>query len=76
MDVETRFHTVHAVLVNDSLGLDITTRDSLLIVETVQYKRFLGFLWKTNRIKNRSFDVVSLNPNTTIEDFKVVTIEK
>ena len=76
MDVETKFHTVHAVLVNDSLGLDITTRDSLLIVETVQYKRFLGFLWKTKRIKNRSFDVVSLNPNTTIEDFKVVTIEK
>ena len=26
-------------------------RDSLLIVETVQYKRWLGFLWKTNKSK-------------------------
>ena len=28
-------------------------RDSILIVETIEYKRFLNFLWKTKKIKNR-----------------------
>lgn len=51
-------------------------RDSLLIVETVQYKRFLGFLWKTKKIKNREIDVVSKNPATKILGVEFVTIEK
>ena len=51
-------------------------RDSLLIVETVQYKRWLGFLWKTNKIKNRQIDVVSKNPATKILGVEFVTIEK
>lgn len=51
-------------------------RDSLLIVETVQYKRFWGFLWKTKKIKNREIDVVSKNPATKILGVEFVTIEK
>lgn len=51
-------------------------RDSLLIVETVQYKRFFGFLWKTKRIKNREIDVVSKNPATKILGVEFVTIDK
>lgn len=51
-------------------------RDSLLIVETVQYKRWLGFLWKTKKIKNREIDVVSKNPATKIWGVEFVTIEK
>lgn len=51
-------------------------RDSLLIVETVQYKRFWGFLWKTNKVKNREIDVVSKNPATKILGVEFVTIEK
>ena len=51
-------------------------RDSLLIVETVQYKRWLGFLWKTKKIKNRQIDVVSKNPATKILGVEFVTIEK
>lgn len=51
-------------------------RDSLLIVETVQYKRWLGFLWKTKKIKNREIDVVSKNPATKILGVEFVTIEK
>lgn len=51
-------------------------RDSLLIVETVQYKRWLGFLWKTNKIKNRQIDVVSKNPATKILGVEFITIEK
>lgn len=51
-------------------------RDSLLIVETVQYKRWLGFLWKTKKIKNREIDIVSKNPATKILGVEFVTIEK
>lgn len=51
-------------------------RDSLLIAETVQYKRWLGFLWKTKKIKNREIDVVSKNPATHILGVEFVTIEK
>ena len=51
-------------------------RDSLLIAETVKYKRFLNFLWKTKKIKNRKFDIVSRNPHTNIIGFEVITIEK
>nr|DAK67004.1 MAG TPA: hypothetical protein [Caudoviricetes sp.] len=50
--------------------------DSLLIAETVQYKRFLGFLWKTNKVKNREIDVISKNPATHILGVEFVTIEK
>lgn len=51
-------------------------RDSLLIVETVQYKRWLGFLWKTKKIKNRQIDVVSKNPATKIMGVEYIEIEK
>lgn len=54
----------------------LVNRDSLLVVETVQYKRFLGFLWKTKRIKNKQIDVVSKNPHTTIMGTEYIKIEK
>lgn len=61
---------------NNTFSGKIITRDSLLITEIVQYKRWLGFLWKTKRIKNREFDIVSKNPHTKITGFEVITIEK
>lgn len=51
-------------------------RDSILIVETIEYKRFLNFLWKTKKIKNRDFRIISRNPHTKILGFEVVTIRK
>lgn len=54
----------------------LANRDSLLIAESVQYKRFLGFLWKTHKVKNRRVDVVSKNPHTSILDVEHVVIEK
>lgn len=61
---------------NNTFSGKIITRDSLLITETVQYKRWLGFLWKTKKIKNREIDVVSKNPATKILGVEFVTIEK
>lgn len=63
-------------IINNTFSGKIITRDSLIITESVQYKRWLGFLWKTKRIKNREFDIVSKNPNSKITGFEVITIEK
>lgn len=63
-------------IINNTFSGKIITRDSLLITETVQYKRFWGFLWKTNKVKNREIDVVSKNPATEILGVEFVTIEK
>ena len=51
-------------------------RDSLLIAATVKYKRFLGFLWKTRKVKNRKIDAISKNPNTEILGIEYVEIEE
>lgn len=51
-------------------------RDSILIVATVQYKRFLNFLWKTKKVKNREIDVVCKNPHTKIMGVEYIEIEK
>lgn len=60
---------------NDFFGTHIS-RDSILIAETTKYKRFLGFLWETQRVDNRKFDVVSKNPDTQILGFEVIPIRE
>lgn len=54
----------------------LRNRDSLVLAETVKFKRFLGFLWKTRQIKERQLDVVSRNPHTQILDLEHIVIEK
>lgn len=63
-------------LKHDNINLQIKNRESLKVVETVIYKRFLGFLWKINKIKNRQVDVVSENPNTIITNLDYVNIKR
>ena len=54
----------------------LRNRDSLVVAETVKYKRFLGFLWKTKQIKDRQVDVVSKNPHTEILGVEHIIISK
>lgn len=54
----------------------LSNRDSLILAETVKYKRFLGFLWKTRNVQDRRLDVVSRNPHTKILDVEHIVIEK
>ena len=61
-------------LQNNQLRAEIQVRDSLLIVESVTYKRFLGFLWKTKQIKDRKVDAVSRNPYNTIKSLERIEI--
>lgn len=64
------------LLTADEFTGTLANRDSLVVAESVQYKRFLGFLWKTNKVKNRRVDVVSKNPHTSIMGVEHVVIEK
>ena len=54
----------------------LANRDSLILAESVKYRRFLGFLWKTRRVENRRVDVVSRNPHTRVMNVEHVVIEK
>ena len=51
-------------------------RDSILFAATVKYKRFLGFLWKTRKVKSRKIDAVSKNPATHILGIEYIEIEE
>lgn len=64
------------LLTKDQFTGTLKNRDSLLLAETVKYKRFLGFLWKTRRVQDRRVDVVSKNPHTQILGVEHVVIEK
>lgn len=64
------------LLTKESFTGKLVNRDSLLIAETVKYKRFLGFLWKTKRIKDRRIDCVSRNPHTTLLGVEHIVVEK
>lgn len=63
-------------LTYDSIDIQIKNRESLKIVETVSYKRFLGFLWKTSKVKSRQVDIVSENPNTEITNCEYISIKQ
>ncbi len=54
----------------------IESRDSLMYVEHVEYARFLGFLWRTRRVKGRWQEIVSRNPHTTIQSSEFITIRR
>lgn len=61
---------------SDMFKCRITSRDSLLVVSSVKYKRFLGFLWKTRKIEDRQVDIVSKNPCTQIIGSEFIEIER
>ena len=52
----------------------LENRESLLLSETVRYKKFL--FWKTKKILDRETEVVSRNPHTKIVNVESIVIEK
>ncbi len=60
----------------DSLSIHVKNRESLKVVETVLYKRFLGFLWKTSKVKSRQVDIISENPSTEIINCEYISIKQ
>lgn len=70
------WYDFRGVLAGEEFTGELVCRDSLLVAETVKRGRFLGFLWKTKRIRDRRLDVVSRNPHTEIRSVEHIVIEK
>lgn len=70
------WYDFRGVLAGEEFTGELVCRDSLLVAETVKRGRFLGFLWKTKRIKDRRLDVVSRNPHTEIMGIEHIVIER
>lgn len=77
LDVADEWIDLHGVIYKDgAFDGTLEVRDSLTVVETVQHKRFLGFLWKTKKVKSREIDVVNKNPYSHIVGLESVRIEQ
>ena len=68
------WYNFDGILTKDEFTGKMEHRDSLLLVESIRYKRFLW--WKTKRIKDRQFDCVSKSPHNSIRGLEYVVIEK
>lgn len=70
------WYDFEGVLAGGEFSGTMHNRDSLLVTESVEYRRFLGFLWRTRKVKAREMGVVSRNPHTEILGAEYVFIEK
>ena len=68
------WYNFDGILTKDEFTGNMEHRDSLLLVESVRYKRFLW--WKTKKIKDRQLDCVSKSPHNSIIGLEYVVIEK
>lgn len=73
-EYKSKWVDVAGCIKDDTAELRIINRESLKVIETIEYKRFLGFLWRTSKIKSRQVDVISENPATTITNVDYVSI--
>lgn len=75
LSVSDKWINLHGVVYDDgAFDGTLEVRDSLTVVETVRYRRFLGFLWKTKRVKHRMVDVVNKCPYTQITGLESIVI--
>lgn len=74
---EDNWTKFEGILVKDSLTTKIQTRDSLVVVTSLEKKRFLGIkipIWLSG-YRRRIQQVLSKNPNTKIENVQFITIK-
>lgn len=67
------WYTFKGLLTDNTFEGTLENRDSILISESVRYKKFLWF--KTKKIKSREVNAVSLNPHTKIMGIEHIYIE-
>lgn len=69
------WYDFNGIMTDTDFSGKLMSRDSLIVSETVEHKRFLGFLWKTGKVKNRQVECVNRNPHSQINDIIFVVIE-
>lgn len=74
LNIATEWFDLHGRLQGDEFEGTMRSRDSLLIATTVEYRRFLGFLWRTRKIKNKEVSVTSRNPHTEIVGVEYIEV--
>lgn len=70
----SKWSDITGLLDKDSVNLQIKNREELMLIESLQRKKFLFFklpVWLFG-YKHKSLDVVSKNPNTTITSVEYV----
>lgn len=78
IDYSSKWTDLHGFISNDSIHINISNREELLLVEAIQRKKFIGIklpVWLFG-YKRKTLDIVSKNPNTTIKDIEYVNIKK
>lgn len=76
LSVHDAWIDLHGIVYDGGFDGTLEVRDSLVIIESVERKRFLGFLWRTKKVKSRSVDVVSKNPYTEIMGVESIQISQ
>lgn len=76
LHVSDEWIDLHGVVYDGGFDGTLEVRDSLTIVEAVERHRFLGFLWRTKKVKSHNVTVTSKNPYTEIVGVESITIEK
>ena len=67
---------LHGFISKDTIQINIANREELVLVESLQRKKFLGIKlpgWLFG-YKQKTLDVISKNPNTTIADIEYVNL--
>lgn len=67
------WYTFDGLMTDDRFTGTMTSRDELVLTETVRYKKFL--FWKTRKILDREMEAVSRNPHTTIIQLEHIIID-
>ena len=68
------WYTFDGLMTDDQFTGTMTSRDELVLTETVRYKKFL--FWKTRKILDREMEAVSKNPHTTITGLEHIIIDR
>ena len=74
VDYVSPYLELHGCMNRNEFNGIIKAYDSIIIVSSVKYKRFL--FWRTKRIKNRTIDIVNKNPDAKILGFEYIEIKK
>ena len=72
----SKWNDVEGYIAQDSLSMNITNRESLLITESLEKKKFWFMrlpIWLFG-YKNKRLDVVSRNPNTQIQSVEYINV--
>lgn len=68
------WYTFDGLMTDDRFTGTMTSRDELVVTETVRYKKFL--FWKTRKILDREMEAVSKNPHTIITGLEHIIIDR